>query len=203
MPTLGRRPSNIGYRQSRRLELLLKAGQVFSEVGYDCASMEILAQRLDVTKATLYSYFRSKAELFKAVIAHWASELPVFAPPAQRATTSLRNHLSDLAQAVLRQETLPAAIAIAKTQARSIQLPSSEDSNRWSERRNHYQMYVEPVLASRKECSYPSLAAQQFLLLIHSSIDPFAADASNSGATQAHVAAAVDIFARAFPDKPG
>ncbi|VFR21660.1 hypothetical protein AMP9_4048 [plant metagenome] len=64
-------------------------------------------------------------------------------------------------------------------------------------------MHVESVLTSRSDCDYPGLAAQQFLLLIYGSINPLAPDASNSGATRASMVAVVDIFARAFPDKPG
>ena len=44
------------------------AERVFLEHGYDGASMELVAAAAGVTKKTLYNYFRSKDELFAAVI---------------------------------------------------------------------------------------------------------------------------------------
>lgn len=201
MTTPGRRPSNIRYRQSRQLELLLKAGQVFSEIGYDSANMEALAHSLEVTKATLYSYFRSKAELFEAVMANWTSELPIL-KPTPPTSSSLREQLSWIAEEVVRQETQPAAIAISRTLARSVRPPSIEGSIHWNGRRNRYQAYVERALASLSDCDYPGIAAQQFLLLIHESLDLIAADASNTRTAETRLVATVDIFVRAFASRP-
>ena len=48
--------------------ILLAARAVFTEHGYSNASMDALAQKALVSKATLYLYFESKQELFAAVI---------------------------------------------------------------------------------------------------------------------------------------
>lgn len=40
---------------------------VFSQIGYDAASMAAIASRADVVKGTLYLYFASKEQLFEAV----------------------------------------------------------------------------------------------------------------------------------------
>jgi AcrR family transcriptional regulator len=55
-------------RDERREIILATALQVFMEQGYAAASMSTIAARLGGSKGTLYNYFRSKAELFVAVI---------------------------------------------------------------------------------------------------------------------------------------
>jgi AcrR family transcriptional regulator len=53
-------------RGGRREAILEVAREVFSEEGYAAASMSHIAARLGGSKGTLYNYFRSKEELFKA-----------------------------------------------------------------------------------------------------------------------------------------
>ncbi len=55
-------------RDHKREAILSIALQVFMEEGYAAASMSNIAARLGGSKGTLYNYFRSKAELFVAVI---------------------------------------------------------------------------------------------------------------------------------------
>lgn len=57
-------------RDSRRENILSIAREVFMEEGYAAASMSTIAARVGGSKGTLYNYFRSKAELFVAVIQH-------------------------------------------------------------------------------------------------------------------------------------
>ena len=57
-------------RDVRRETILSIAGEVFREEGYAAASMSTIAARVGGSKGTLYNYFRSKAELFVAVIQH-------------------------------------------------------------------------------------------------------------------------------------
>ena len=52
----------------RRQAIIDTATEVFSEVGFDNASMAAITQRLGGSKATLYSYFGSKEELFAATM---------------------------------------------------------------------------------------------------------------------------------------
>lgn len=54
---------------SRKHDLILNAAaRVFSEKGYSIASMDEIAAAAPVSKATLYSYFKDKKELFSEVI---------------------------------------------------------------------------------------------------------------------------------------
>ncbi len=57
-------------RDDRREAILAIALKVFMEEGYAAASMSTIAARVGGSKGTLYNYFRSKAELFVAVIQH-------------------------------------------------------------------------------------------------------------------------------------
>lgn len=52
----------------RREVIINAAARLFSELGYERASMNELAKRLGGSKATLYGYFESKEALFLAVI---------------------------------------------------------------------------------------------------------------------------------------
>lgn len=54
--------------EARRQAIVQAAAEVFREVGYERASMSEIAARLGGSKATLYSYFKSKEELMGAVM---------------------------------------------------------------------------------------------------------------------------------------
>ncbi len=55
------------YKQEARNRILEAAQEAFSETGYDQTTMEAIAQKLDVSKGTLYLYFKSKEELFAQI----------------------------------------------------------------------------------------------------------------------------------------
>jgi len=52
----------------RRQAIMEAAAALFREVGYERTSMAAISARLGGSKATLYSYFKSKEELFAAVM---------------------------------------------------------------------------------------------------------------------------------------
>lgn len=52
----------------KRLEILQVAAKVFAQNGYHGASMSAISAELGGSKATLYGYYRSKEELFAAVL---------------------------------------------------------------------------------------------------------------------------------------
>jgi AcrR family transcriptional regulator len=55
-------------KEARPAELLAAALACFAERGFAATRLEDVAARAGVTKGTLYLYFRSKEELFKAVV---------------------------------------------------------------------------------------------------------------------------------------
>ena len=67
--------------EAKRDAIVAAASEVFLKSGYEGASMSEIAARVGGSKATLYSYFKSKDELFVAVINATASKQfePIFA----------------------------------------------------------------------------------------------------------------------------
>jgi AcrR family transcriptional regulator len=73
-------------KESRPGELLAAALDLFVEKGFTATRVEEVAQRAGVSKGTLFLYFSSKEELFKAVVrenisgrfAEWGEELKSF-----------------------------------------------------------------------------------------------------------------------------
>jgi AcrR family transcriptional regulator len=57
------------YKEKARERILEAALRVFSEKGYHEARMEDIADRLGVSKRTLYLYYKNKEELYKAICA--------------------------------------------------------------------------------------------------------------------------------------
>lgn len=78
------RPSR--RKQARPGELLAAALDLFVDKGYAATRVEEVAHRAGVSKGTLFLYFASKEELFKAVVrenisgrfSQWSSELDAF-----------------------------------------------------------------------------------------------------------------------------
>ena len=72
-------PADAGVRQRRKearpQELLDAALTLFVEKGFAASRAEEVAQRAGVSKGTLYLYYPSKEELFKAVVRHNLSSL--------------------------------------------------------------------------------------------------------------------------------
>lgn len=69
--TVDVRPTSdrVQRKRGRRIQAILTAAaELFGERGYDAVSLEDVADRLDVTKSSLYYYFSSKDELVTAAI---------------------------------------------------------------------------------------------------------------------------------------
>jgi len=66
--------------EERRQAIIEKAGEVFREEGFERASMSEIAARVGGSKATLYSYFKSKEELFVAVMKGSVDVANVYSP---------------------------------------------------------------------------------------------------------------------------
>lgn len=64
----GGRPA-AGTDPGKRSQILEGAGRVFSQLGFDAASMSDVAREAQVSKATLYVYFEDKEHLFTAICA--------------------------------------------------------------------------------------------------------------------------------------
>ena len=86
---------------SKRIFLLKSAARVFSEVGYDKASMRRIAAETDVSLAGIYHYVDSKEELlywiqhhtFESLLKGLNSSLDGITDPRERLATAVRNHV--------------------------------------------------------------------------------------------------------------
>jgi AcrR family transcriptional regulator len=56
--------SIVVEHEKRRREILEKALDVFIDEGYEAATFQKIADRCDITRTTLYIYFRNKKEIF-------------------------------------------------------------------------------------------------------------------------------------------
>ena len=54
--------------EDKRLQIIHIAAELFDELGYERTSMSTIAARVGGSKATLYGYFGSKADLLRAVL---------------------------------------------------------------------------------------------------------------------------------------
>jgi AcrR family transcriptional regulator len=72
MPTTEAAPDPRWRRlpDERPTQLIDAALETFSEHGFSAAKLEDIAHRAGVSKGTIYLYFSSKEELFKAVVRH-------------------------------------------------------------------------------------------------------------------------------------
>jgi AcrR family transcriptional regulator len=55
------------YKEVARTRIIQAATKIFSEKGYQDTSMDDIAKEIGVTKATLYSYFDSKKDIFNII----------------------------------------------------------------------------------------------------------------------------------------
>lgn len=58
------KPSVVAYKRERILE---EAGTLFFNMGYEAATLDMLAERLSVTKPFLYTYYRNKGHILSAI----------------------------------------------------------------------------------------------------------------------------------------
>ncbi len=84
--------------EARRQAIIDVAAEVFREQGYERASMSEISARLGGSKATLYSYFKSKEELMGAVMSGVTGDRAsaVFGTLSQRILSSMGEETDDL-----------------------------------------------------------------------------------------------------------
>src|SRR3954462_5783855 len=97
-------PSRLQRKRSRRIEQILTvAAELFGERGYAAVSLEDVAERLDLTKGSLYHYFAGRDALATAAIEalgeDWNTRLAALADrgtgnSAQRLRALLREHIT-------------------------------------------------------------------------------------------------------------
>ncbi|MGA0530821.1 TetR/AcrR family transcriptional regulator [Hansschlegelia sp. KR7-227] len=73
--TATRPPAAVAPQPKKVAQILPAAADLFLEHGFDVVTMDMVAARSGVSKATLYVYFKSKEELFSAIVEDEARRL--------------------------------------------------------------------------------------------------------------------------------
>jgi len=81
----------------KREEILASARALFLREGYADTGMEVVARAAGVSTATLYAYFPSKADLFKAIVLETVSSVGAPVREAVRVKGDARTRLTALA----------------------------------------------------------------------------------------------------------
>ncbi|MBV8684033.1 MAG: TetR/AcrR family transcriptional regulator [Caulobacteraceae bacterium] len=196
--------------EHRRQAIVGAAAAVFREKGFDRASMDAVAARVGGSKATLYGYFPSKAELFLAVVED-ALLAPAVAPfDALSAQGDLRERLARFAGLHLEFRLQPDILALER-----LLIAASERSDLGGE---IHARYVEPQMrrlgetlaaemdSGRLRRADPQRAAKHFRLLAEG--DLIERRLRGDGAVDettvtTEVAEAVDAFLRAYAPRAG
>lgn len=58
----------VSTRAAKRLEIMRIGATLFKEIGYEAATVDEIARRADMDRATLYYYFKGKQELFREMV---------------------------------------------------------------------------------------------------------------------------------------
>lgn len=80
-------------RERRVGDILEAARKVFSEHGYESASMALIADRAGVVEGTIYKYFENKRDLLSQLLARWYEAMVADQDIQLAGITGLRNRL--------------------------------------------------------------------------------------------------------------
>lgn len=87
---------------ARKSDILRKAARVFLELGYDATSMNVIAERAEVTKPGLYYHFDSKQELLFSIMSYAMDVLEKITAEAAAGAQGSEERLHDMIHALAR-----------------------------------------------------------------------------------------------------
>lgn len=155
---------------AKRRQILEGARRIFVRTGFDTASMNDVTREAGVSKSTLYVYFRSKEELFQALISEererYFAEIEALFGDADHPAETLRRYGTKLAQFTLSSGAMHAKRTVIAVASRMPEL--GRDFYRHGPARGHAVLarYLErSVAAGALRIDDVSLAAAQFIEL--------------------------------------
>ena len=190
---------------SRRQAIIDVAAQVFLEHGFERASMSEIAVRVGGSKATLYSYFSSKEELFAETVGQYADQHMETIFPLLEKTDSLRDGLQEFGEQFLNVRFSSEALTIFRTVV--------AEAGKGEIGRMFYDLgpkkgiglmsaFLERRMASGDlRTTNPAVAAMHLVSLLEAeTFHPalFGVDAYDEADRKNAVARAVDVFLRAY-----
>ncbi|TWT18193.1 TetR family transcriptional regulator [Luteimonas marina] len=195
---------------AKRAAILDAAKRMFTQHGFEGASMDQIAAEAGVSKLTVYSHFGDKEALFgEAVRAVCATLMPDDLFVADT-TAPLHSQLADIARAFFAMITSDEALAT----HRMMMTPGSDERVRqmfWQagpERTvRAFSAFLE-ARAERGELDVPDVqrAAKQFFALLkgdlHTRMASGLCERPTPAAVDAHIDATVDMFLRAYAVRP-
>lgn len=196
------RPKDLG----KRAAILEAAKRMFTHHGFDGASMDQIAAEAGVSKLTVYSHFGDKDALFIAAVeSHCDLSLPsaLFEPAPD---TPLRERLMEIARAFYAMVAAPEAVAGHRMLCSPQMAASGLPQRFWEAGPVRVQGDFVALLQRRiaaGELDIPDVprAAGQFFSLLkgepHAHL-VFGGPPAPAEETQVHLAAAVDVFLRAY-----
>jgi TetR/AcrR family transcriptional repressor of mexJK operon len=116
----GGRPTREEAAQ-RDARLLDVATKLFMERGFDCTSIDAVAETAGISKPTVYARYRDKRDLFTAVlratIQRWLAPLSAAAEAARVNPRSVETTLHDLSRHLLAHSRIPEVVMLRRTLA--------------------------------------------------------------------------------------
>jgi AcrR family transcriptional regulator len=195
-------------RARRKAEqILAAAGELFRQHGYAGTSMDAVAQKADVSKATLYVYFSGKRQLFAAVITEEGERHSRSVITGEAGQEELRAKLLRFGHAILELLIAPETVAsyrmVVAEGTRFPDLGRDYYENGAAKLLKRLEDFFASAMASGKlRAAHPRRAAEQFVGLIRGDLQLKALlglDSSGSQSQQdAVIRAGVDTFCRAY-----
>jgi TetR/AcrR family transcriptional regulator, mexJK operon transcriptional repressor len=111
----------LDLENPKRNAILLAAGKLFIEQGYEPVSMDAIAAEADVSKRTVYSYFESKSALFSSVLLAHCNRMGGVALPDDFAGCDPRKVLTEFGRVFLTTITSQRAVAMQRVIFREVE----------------------------------------------------------------------------------
>jgi len=212
MTTLAHADSLRPRARGKRQAVLVAAARLFREHGYADASMDAVAERAGVSKATLYAYFPGKHELFAAVIQEEGDRQTAGLLGDPRPGEALRARLLRHGRAVLdlllADETLSSYRMVAAEAARSPELGRLYYENGAARLHARLEQVLDAAMRAGELRRGPAhVAAAQFIGLVRGDLMLRALlcveRVASSRERQASVRAGVESFCRAWATGDG
>lgn len=197
--------------EARKQAILAEAARLFQAHGYEGASMAELSARVGGSKATLYSYFRSKEELFFEVMFHLTEEetaaTQAMLDPAQPDIGGVLLRYGEAFLGLKYRPDVVAATRLAIAQCGRAQIGPCYERSTLRRRQELGAYLAELMRQGRLRASDPVLAASQLIGLLKAEVDlEFLLDIRRDlepAQAAATAARAVDGFLRIYGPSPG
>ena len=200
--------SSLRPRSRRKMtQILAAAGQLFREHGYGETSMDAVALRAGVSKATVYAHFSDKRELFSAIVFSEDAERGRALIESVHGAGDLRARLSRLGRAVfdllMAPETIATHRVVAAEAARFPEIGRAYYENGAARLLQRLEeIFAGAMAAGELRTAHPRRAAEQFVGLVRGDLQLRAMLGVETGITKSLsdtvVRSGVDTFYRAY-----